>query len=70
MNDKLKLGRLQKCNNMKVRNFYIINMTAKVVVKPLDMKVIKEEILFDAERDNEGKGVSVDEMIKMLKKIK
>lgn len=29
-----------------------------------------EKIIFDAEKDNKGKGISVDEMIKTLKKIK
>ncbi len=29
-----------------------------------------EEILFDADRDNDGKGVSPEELIKALKKIR
>lgn len=30
----------------------------------------KEIIIFDAKRDNNGKGVSPDEIIKILKRIK
>ena len=56
--------------NFKTDTYVIEFDNKKIVVKPLDMEVVKEEVLFDAERDNKGKGVSVDEMIKMLKKIK
>ncbi len=43
-----------------------------IVIRPLniDLKKEKEEVIFDADRDNKGKGVSVDQMIQMLKKIK
>ena len=41
-------------------------MTKKVQFNEL----AKEEILFDADRDNEGKGISLGEMIRALKKIK
>jgi hypothetical protein len=41
----------------------------KLVITPLSLDT-EEEILFDADRDNGGKGVSPDEFIKALKKIK
>lgn len=47
---------------------YIIEMKDTVIkITPF---YLDEEILFDAERDNDGKGISPDEMIKLLKKIK
>lgn len=43
----------------------------KIVVKPVSIKELAaEEVLFDANRDNDGNGVSVDEMIRLLKKIR
>jgi hypothetical protein len=35
-----------------------------------NLSALRGEVIFDAERDNSGKGIPVDEMIKMLKKIK
>lgn len=41
-----------------------------VTVKPVLLEELAgEEVLFDADRDNEGKGVSPDEIIRLLKKI-
>lgn len=42
----------------------------KLVITPLRLDSAEEEILFDADRDNDGKGVSPDAFIKALKKIK
>jgi bifunctional DNA-binding transcriptional regulator/antitoxin component of YhaV-PrlF toxin-antitoxin module len=43
----------------------------KLVITPLHVeKMEKEEILFDADRDNEGESIGPDEMIKLLKKIR
>jgi len=44
----------------------------KIIIKPIDLKKLEndDEIIFDAERDNNGKGVSPNEIIKMLKEIK
>lgn len=52
-------------------NTYIMQIeTGQITVTPLNLKKMEEEILFDADRDNEGTGVSVDDMISRLKKIK
>lgn len=43
----------------------------KLILVPLQLDTEEdEEIIFDAARDNKGKGVSVDSMIKMLQKIR
>ncbi len=51
---------------------YILEIYAeKLIIKPIDINKLKnEEIIFDAERDNDGKGVSPAEFIKILKRIK
>lgn len=40
----------------------------QLMVRPVEIAKINEEIIFDAQRDNGGKGIPIDEMIKMLKK--
>lgn len=42
-----------------------------ITIKPVDLAKLQEEedVIFDADRDNNGKGVSPDEIIRMLKKI-
>ncbi|PIZ72906.1 hypothetical protein COY06_06050 [Candidatus Peregrinibacteria bacterium CG_4_10_14_0_2_um_filter_41_8] len=47
-------------------NFLLEMDGHKLVVKPINV----EEVIFDAAMDKEGKGVSIDEMIKLLKKAK
>lgn len=42
----------------------------KLIITPINLSELQEEVIFDAEKDNNGKGISVDEMIKTLKKIK
>lgn len=43
----------------------------RLIIKPLDLDALEdEEVLFDADRDNNGKGVSPDEIIKALKKLR
>jgi len=50
---------------------YIMQIeTGQITVTPLNLKKMEEDILFDADRDNEGAGISVDDMISRLKKIK
>ena len=51
---------------------YIVQLHEdRLVVLPLNLPMMEEEeILFDADRDNHGKGVSPEEMITMLKKIR
>lgn len=56
-------------NQFKTNN-YILEMNGmQITVTPLDINKLKEEVIFDADRDNKGKGISVDEMIDMLKNI-
>jgi bifunctional DNA-binding transcriptional regulator/antitoxin component of YhaV-PrlF toxin-antitoxin module len=50
-------------------NFLLEMHDDKLVVTPFVLDA-DEEILFDAERDNDGKGVSPDAMIRMLKKLR
>jgi bifunctional DNA-binding transcriptional regulator/antitoxin component of YhaV-PrlF toxin-antitoxin module len=49
---------------------FMIECGQKQLVTPINLSELQEEVVFDAERDNGGKGVSVDEMIKTLNKIK
>lgn len=56
-------------------NNYLLNIEKQqITVKPIYIEEFEvgelEDVVFDADRDNNGKGVPVDEMIKMLKKIK
>ena len=53
-------------------NNYLVEMYEdRLIVIPLNFgEVSGEEVLFDADRDNEGKGVSPDQMIRALKKIR
>lgn len=52
-------------------NTFIVEMQKdKLIILPLNVdRAEGEEILFDADRDNNGKGVSADEIIRILKKI-
>lgn len=51
---------------------YLADMQdGKIVITPIRFSLSgDEEILFDADRDNEGRGISPDEMIRALKKIR
>lgn len=40
----------------------------QLTIKPFHMSKTKEDLIFDADRDNQGKGIPLDDMIKMLKK--
>ena len=43
----------------------------RLVLLPLQIDIQSdEEVLFDADRDNDGEGVSPDDLIKALKKIR
>lgn len=52
-------------------NSFIVEMhDDRLIVTPLNLeKADDEEILFDADRDNNGKGVSAKDMIAMIRKI-
>jgi hypothetical protein len=39
------------------------------IPKPSGPSGTHEEVIFDAQKDNNGKGISVNEMIRKLKKI-
>jgi AbrB family looped-hinge helix DNA binding protein len=48
---------------------FIVDFDNKqLIVRPIEMAKLNEEIVFDADRDNQGKGIPIDEMIKLLKK--
>lgn len=51
---------------------YLVEMHGdRLVIIPFHLNsATEEEILFDADCDNEGKGVSPEQMIKTLKKIR
>jgi AbrB family looped-hinge helix DNA binding protein len=57
-------------DQFKTENFMIEYDQKKLIITPVDLAYLQEEVIFDATRDNAGKGVSVDEMIKVLKKVK
>ncbi|MCK5017642.1 MAG: AbrB/MazE/SpoVT family DNA-binding domain-containing protein [Candidatus Peribacteraceae bacterium] len=50
---------------------YVLHMYEdKIILMPIEVNIEpEEEILFDSDKDNNGKGIPVDEMITMLKKI-
>lgn len=50
-------------------NFLMEMHEDRLVITPFALDE-DEEVLFDADRDNEGKGVSPDEIIATLKKMK
>lgn len=48
-------------------DFLMLISEDKIILKPVNLnKIEQESVIFDADRDNEGKGISPDEMIKML----
>ena len=58
-------------NKFKTDDFLIRVESHAVIITPVDIKNIEqEEVIFDAERDNRGKGVTPEKMIKLLKKIR
>jgi len=38
----------------------------KIVIMPINPESLQDEIIFDADRDNRGAGITPDEMIKMI----
>lgn len=58
-------------NQFDTNNFLLEIKAEMIVIKPITIEEVgSEDVIFDANRDNQGKGVPVDEMIKLLKKIK
>jgi AbrB family looped-hinge helix DNA binding protein len=57
-------------DNFSTNTFIVEMRDDRLIILPLDVeKAENEEILFDADRDNNEKGVSPDEIIRILKKI-
>lgn len=52
-------------------NNYVVHLQKdKLILVPLQLDTEEdEEVIFNADRDNDGKGISLDSMIKMLTKI-
>lgn len=58
-------------SQFKTDNYILEVKTEEIIIKPININQIENEtVIFDADRDNSGKGISPDEMIKLLKKIK
>jgi bifunctional DNA-binding transcriptional regulator/antitoxin component of YhaV-PrlF toxin-antitoxin module len=56
-------------DNFDTDSFIVEMHNNKLIVMPIDLsKKMEEEVIFDADRDNEGKGISPDQIIKALKK--
>jgi bifunctional DNA-binding transcriptional regulator/antitoxin component of YhaV-PrlF toxin-antitoxin module len=58
-------------NRFKTNRYYIKEKGDSLVISPIDLDELDEEnweTIFDARRDNNGKGVSVDVFMKALKK--
>lgn len=53
-------------------NFLLKIDVHQITIKPVHLNDLEadEEVMFDADRDNKGKGVTPDAMIKLLKKIR
>ncbi|NOS67569.1 MAG: AbrB/MazE/SpoVT family DNA-binding domain-containing protein [Candidatus Peribacteraceae bacterium] len=58
-------------DHFKTDNYLVEMHNDRLVIIPFQLGVASdEEVLFDADRDNDGKGVSPDEIIRALKKIR
>lgn len=60
-------------SRFKTDQFIATMKDDKLEIKPLlltDYDNVKEYTVFDALRDNKGKGVKAEDLVKMLKKIK
>jgi len=56
-------------DKFKTSTFTLSTKDNKVIIMPINLEQLQDEIIFDADRDNEGKGVTPDEMIKMITAI-
>jgi len=58
-------------NNFSTDNYLVEMHDDRLIIMPCNLDILaREEILFDADRDRSGKGVSPDEIIRTLKKIR
>lgn len=57
--------------NFGTDNYTVQIFEEKLIIMPLHLKEsLSEEVLYDADRDSNGKGVTPEEMIKVLRKIR
>jgi bifunctional DNA-binding transcriptional regulator/antitoxin component of YhaV-PrlF toxin-antitoxin module len=57
-------------NQFDTNNFLLEMDKNKITIKPVILEKLElEEVIFDADRDNDGDGVSIDDMISLLKKV-
>jgi bifunctional DNA-binding transcriptional regulator/antitoxin component of YhaV-PrlF toxin-antitoxin module len=57
-------------SNFKTDNFLLEMHSGNLVIRPVNLQELQqEEVLFDADADNNGKGVTPDEMIQLLQAI-
>lgn len=57
-------------DNFDTDNYLMEMHEDKLIIMPLNLEqTVQEEILFDADRDNDGKGITPNEIIKALKSI-
>lgn len=57
--------------SVKTDRFLMTEKDETLLIRPLQMEELNEdnwETIFDAQRDNRGKGVPIEKMIKALKK--
>ena len=56
----------------KTENFMLKMETHQITLKPVRLEdmIMDEDVIFDADRDNKGKGISPHSVILILKKIK
>ncbi len=56
--------------NFDTDNFLLEMKGNKLTIKPIHIQELgAEEVIFDADRDNDGKGIKIEEMIDTLKDI-
>lgn len=57
-------------DKFKSDNFFAEINPDRIIIKPLELETEEKwELLFDADLDNDGEGILVDDLIKRLKKI-
>jgi len=52
-------------------NFILEIAQEQILVRPISIEKLRsEDVIFDADRDNNGNGVPISEMLRLLKKIR
>lgn len=58
-------------SQFETNNYTLEVKKEEIIIKPININQLgNETVIFDADRDNNGKGISPDEMIRLLKKVK